>query len=363
MASPTTNATTNGIVRRKAPRSDEALTATGTMLSRAGIVRAVALTEEQIAQIVDAYRLQMARYENVAKFVEQRLRREFRAAAIPVLLSSRAKHPEDLREKLRRRSAENDPRYQFESLIQDINAVVTDVAGCRAIVYDPRLEHATALVVQRAFFFDPANNEVHRKASGYRATHLLVQLVEHDIELSMQGAICEVQVTSIASHVFNELEHDIQYKVKGVTPGERVKRNLEDLQHASRLLDNVVERLQDERAREVDRSVRSIDDAETLRFAIERILERPVTGEVEKLFHLFEDTIDPLTFRAIEQLNVPDAARRGAERSKVRGYPPDDVVEIVLGLLDSFREEFRAIASRWRGPSTLIKRAIMESEA
>lgn len=59
-------------------------------------------------------------------------------------------------------------------------------------------------------------------------------------------------------------------------------------------------------------------------------------------------------------LDLPGAARRGAERRTVKGYPPDDVVEIVLGLLDTSREEFRAIASRWRGPSTLVKRAIME---
>lgn len=73
----------------------------------------------------------MARYENVARHVEQRLRREFRAAAIPVLLSSRAKHPEDLREKLRRRNAANDSRYQYEPLVRDVNQIVTDVAGCR----------------------------------------------------------------------------------------------------------------------------------------------------------------------------------------------------------------------------------------
>jgi len=39
-------------------------------------------------------------------------------------------------------------------------------------------------------------------------------------------------MTSIASHVFNELEHDIRYKMKGVELGERVKRNLEDLRSA-----------------------------------------------------------------------------------------------------------------------------------
>lgn len=320
------------------------------------------LTEDQIGRVIDAYRLQMARYEAAARFVEQRLRREFRAAALPVLLSSRAKHPEDLREKLRRRAADGDARYEFAPLMSDVNKTVTDVAGCRVIVYDPRLEMPAARVVQRAFLLEHDPDEVHRKSSGYRATHLLVPLVHADVELSIREAICEVQITSIASHVFNELEHDIRYKMKGVEPGERVTRNLEDLQHASRLLDSVVERLQDERAREIDRSKKTIDDTETLRFVIERIFERPITGEVAKLFRLLEPSTDPLTVRAIEKLDLRQAAARGAITRTSRGYLPDDVVDIALGLLVKFPEEFRAIASSWRGPPTLLKRAIMEDD-
>src|SRR5262249_29082758 len=58
------------------------------------------LTEAQIEQIAQRYKLEMVRYEGAARFVEQRLRRELREAAIPALLSSRAKHPGDVREKL-----------------------------------------------------------------------------------------------------------------------------------------------------------------------------------------------------------------------------------------------------------------------
>jgi ppGpp synthetase/RelA/SpoT-type nucleotidyltranferase len=320
------------------------------------------LTEEQVGQIVDAYRLQMARYDTAARFIEQRLRREFRSAALPVLLSSRAKHPEDVREKLQRRAAGGDDRYQYGALMSDLNKVMTDVAGCRVIVYDPRLETPAALVVQRTFFVDASAHELHRKSSGYRAAHLLVSLSQSDVDLSIRDAICEVQVASIASHVFNELEHDIQYKMKGVEPRDRVKRNLEDLQHASRLLDNVVERLQDERAREIDRSKKTIDDAETLRFVIERIFDRPITGEVERLFRLLEGSTAPLTAHAIENLDLLQAARRGTARSASREYPQDDVVEMALGLSDTLGEEFRAIASSWRGPQTLLKRAILEED-
>ena len=140
-----------------------------------------------------------------------------------------------------------------------------------------------------------------------------------------------------------------------------MKRNLAELEHASRLLDGVVERLQDERAREVDRSVRTIEDPHTLRFAVERIFERPITGEVERLFRLLEGSTQPITVREIEKLDLAAAAARGKARSAANGYPTDDVVDIVFGLMDTFSEEFRSIASSWRGPSTLLKRAIMEA--
>lgn len=319
------------------------------------------LSEEQIATIVDAYQLQLTRYAEVARLVEARLRRAFRAAALPVLLSSRAKHPEDLREKLRRRSGD-DPRYQFEALVRDVNRIVTDVAGCRVIVYDPRLEEPATIVVERTFGFDPAETEVHRKPSGYRATHLLVQLAEADVELSLRDAICEVQVTSIASHVFNELEHAAQYKATGTAPGEGVRRVLADLQDASRVLDLAVERLQDERARELARSDRSIEDPGALRFVLERAFGRPVTGEVERLFRLLAGTIDPLTVRALELLDVRGVASRGAARRAAAGGPPDDVVDIVLGLLDTFRDELVAIAASWRGPATVVARVIEEAQ-
>jgi hypothetical protein len=93
---------------------------------------------------------------------------------------------------------------------------------------------------------------------------------------------------------------------------------------------------------------------------IEGIFERPITGEVAKLFRLLEWSADPLTVHAIEKLDLPQAAVLGAVRRAVRGYPPDDVIEIALGLMTRFGEEFRSLASSWRGPRTLLKRAVME---
>jgi hypothetical protein len=62
------------------------------------------LTEPQIEQLVQRYHMEMARYEKTASAVADRIRRELRAEArFRYLLSFRAKHPEDLRGKLRRK--------------------------------------------------------------------------------------------------------------------------------------------------------------------------------------------------------------------------------------------------------------------
>src|SRR5437868_7001594 len=77
----------------------------------------------------------MARFSKAAQFVAERLRRELRAAAVRrYLLSFRAKHPDDFAGKLRRKRS----KYSYAALSADLNSVLTDLAGCRIIVY-----HAT----------------------------------------------------------------------------------------------------------------------------------------------------------------------------------------------------------------------------
>jgi hypothetical protein len=39
----------------------------------------------------------------------------------------------------------------------------------------------------------------------------------------------------------------------------------------------------------------------------------------------------------------------------------DDVVALALGLVTNFGKKFRDLASQWRGPSTALKRAILEA--
>lgn len=325
------------------------------------------LDEGDIDRVVQRYRLEMARYEAAARVVEQRLRRELREAAIPVLLSSRAKHPEDVRGKLRARR--DDGRYVADALLTNLNLIMTDLAGCRVIVYDPRQESVAADVVRQALPSRPPGkaDEVLDKDSGYKATHVLVVLDGPEVEQSVQGAICEVQLTSIARHVFNELSHDIDYKHRGVTPGGDVQRHLRDVLNATQRLDTMVERLAGARAHELESSQRVIDNSEDLRFVLERLLNRPVRGEVGKLFRLLSSVLTPLTALSLASLDVAGAVARGtataAGLSGSIAAEVDDVIAITLGLNDRYGDTFRELAALWRGPSTALKRAILEASS
>jgi len=112
----------------------------------------VLLTEPQVEKLVQRYLLEMARYERTAAVVAERLRRELRAEAqLRYLLAFRAKHPEDLRVKLLRKAKEGKAEYSYDRLNEGLNDVVTDLAGCRVIVYSPPDRLRVSTLVRRIF--------------------------------------------------------------------------------------------------------------------------------------------------------------------------------------------------------------------
>lgn len=152
------------------------------------------LIEDAIERAVAHYVREMGRYEEAARIVERRVRCELRCRRIGALVSSRAKHPDDLRRKLHRKW--KDRRASVEQLDRDVGAVVTDLAGCRVLTYRPtdvaRVEVAVLEVLR-----PPEREgwlERHAKPSGYRATHILVQIDGNEERLWVRGAVCECRL-------------------------------------------------------------------------------------------------------------------------------------------------------------------------
>jgi ppGpp synthetase/RelA/SpoT-type nucleotidyltranferase len=307
------------------------------------------LTDVQIERVVQSYVTRdMARYEAFGRY----------------LLSWRVKHPADLRQKLRKKR----DKYSLVELTANPGEVVTDLAGCRVIVYEPRHEEVARDVVRRALPLanrKDADEGPNRKPTGYRATHLLVVPPDDPETLSIRGAICEVQITSLASHLFNELDHDVGYKQQGVPLSEELCALQASLRNGTRSVDEIAGLFLRRRAREVEQETTLITSPAELRHALEREFDRPLSGsDFHRLFQTLQQIIDPVTINALKGLGDPrELALAGAEMAKSLGLTDeaDDVVHIMLGLQPTFSREFAAIVRGWRGPTTLLKYAILKA--
>ncbi|MDI1433874.1 GTP pyrophosphokinase [Polyangium sorediatum] len=322
------------------------------------------LLEPEIERLVQQYIREMARYEKAAAIVADKLRRELRAEArLRHLISFRAKHPDDLREKLRRKAKDNDAKYRYDALRDDLNGVVTDLAGCRVVVYVPEDELRVVDLVDRVFR-SPARSDArpaqYQKPTGYRATHRLVIASESPEEMSVSGAICEIQITTLAAHLFNELEHDITYKEHGQKPSLNEREMLEHVLHAARLADHVVGTLLVAH-RQTTRDHGVLDNPEALRFALEHEAGRALAGDFVRLHRMLDASVEKLNMTTLRTLgNVKQVLLRGRAKASALKLDSDvdDVVCFALGLPAQY-EEFASQAKSWRGPETPLKQALL----
>lgn len=318
------------------------------------------LSAPEIEDVVDGYKLQMTRYEEAALLIERRLQRELRAEAIRCLLSSRAKHPDELREKIKLNNRKRDPRYVVAALGKDVGKIVTDLAGVRVLVYQADDVDKVRRVVRTQLRLAPCprNDEFHDRPSGYWAAHLIVE-VSDDERASLRGTYCEVQVTTVAAHVFNELEHDITYKTHGVDCGVAEEKTLRDVKAAARLLDRAAERLLAEHGKTVMDTQREIVDASQVQFIFEQRVGRKLSGDFERLFRFVRSSIARLTAETIKTLGEPpQLLQRGEEIAASEGWnDADDVARIVMGLYASYEAELESFI---RGPGRpgSFKRAV-----
>jgi hypothetical protein len=150
-----------------------------------------------------------------------------------------------------------------------------------------------------------------------------------------------------------------------VSSSGEVQRQLRDVLNATRRLDDLVARLASSRAREIESSKRVLDTSEALRFALEPAIDRPLRGEIERLHRLLSSAIAPLTAHSLAELDIRAALARGHQVAqnllRAENDNVDDVVALALGLATKFGKKFRDLASQWRGPSTTLKRAILEA--
>lgn len=132
---------------------------------------------------------------------------------IRATVQHRAKSPTSLAEKLRKSTKYQSANNVFEE--------ISDLAGVRIITY---LETDRIKVVEEIsqIFIGKDNDKIRIEVKDkngnngkyYKATHCQVALPSEYLidNFNLKNTTCEIQVCSLLSHVYNEIEHDLQYK-------------------------------------------------------------------------------------------------------------------------------------------------------
>ncbi|KGQ02609.1 hypothetical protein BBAD15_g12179 [Beauveria bassiana D1-5] len=191
---------------------------------------AVAIVED----FMESYERQFDFWARLAHLAEKQCRRALNDNGIPAIISSRAKRPDRLRDKLLKRVEEKDYKDH-----KDILNDVVDLAGVRVALYFPSQESQVAsllrglFVLKKLITIPPSTtgkNDIQlalitsghnaytytNQFSGYRATHLRVKLRPDGMAMEEQNRYCssmiEIQVASLLMHAWSEVEHDLAYK-------------------------------------------------------------------------------------------------------------------------------------------------------
>lgn len=180
------------------------------------------LTQQIANDAATQYDRERDLYEKLAIECAELCRKIARDLGVPANVSFRAKSTASFRSKLERYlSNGSSTKAARISDIREAISAVGDLAGVRVTTYvDSDRDRIVAEIMRRFDGVDgqPVDVEVMNKVSGYRATHCQVQLPPTIIAAesrlaNLKGIGAEVQICSMLAHVWNEIEHDLRYKV------------------------------------------------------------------------------------------------------------------------------------------------------
>ncbi|MGA8115183.1 MAG: hypothetical protein WCA46_16085 [Actinocatenispora sp.] len=215
------------------------------------------------------YRRELDRYRKFAQHVGETLLRALPQRGVPSTVQWRAKQPESLRGKLQRNQ-----ELILSTDRENILANVRDLAAVRVCTY----RHADRLRALEALdeLFGIVPGSVDNKDSTrvlrtdhsrwYRATHLQIGIRPENMVPELENLsddTCEVQISSLLEHSWNEIEHDIGYKPV-VKPPPNVRELLNALgrwrQAGDRIIDQLMRADSEFRASLDDLSIMDYED-------------------------------------------------------------------------------------------------------
>lgn len=271
------------------------------------------LDRRAIQAIRARYEAQRHLFADLAHAAERFVANALARPQIRHMVASRAKSPDSLERKLWKRRE----RWTEEHFRDSLSPPLRDLAGARVLLYLPQdLGPTVESLVQGVGAFGrlwsaPVQFDERNRPNGYRAVHL--HIARADGPLS--GVPCEIQVCTLAAHLWNELEHDIVYKQHDECADAAQKELLFSLHGTLDLSETLAKRLTEHTARRILESEEPIAGPEELRRYLEaREGHRVLRGDFTALFELLDGLVRPVTPRTLhrrfEEGLSPDEARR-----------------------------------------------------
>ena len=176
-----------------------------------------------IREFMEYYKKKLDYYREAARFCAQLCETNMEQMGIRTIVTSRAKKPERLRDKLEKRALGK----KYRSL-KEITEDIADLSGVRIALYFPgdlykvqQFIESTFMVRECKVFPETFENqrdqemEYKKRFSGYWATHYRINIKEKDLPENNKkyaDTIIEIQVASALMHAWAEVEHDLVYK-------------------------------------------------------------------------------------------------------------------------------------------------------
>lgn len=213
--------------------------------------------EKLIDECAEEYHQSIDRMAKLVRTVVEKLENELRNEGILASVSGRVKNRKSLHEKLTK-WAERPEKVEKLKSKRGVFEVVGDLAAVRVMTYIEDDRGKVTEIAKRIFSHrtDKQNYECEEKeldprikddsSNFYRATHMQITLKKQDLEggnSNLAADHCELQITSMLAHVWNEIEHDIAYKVDKTELSTEERSALESLGLLTKSGDNIISTL------------------------------------------------------------------------------------------------------------------------
>ena len=213
----------------------------------------------EVSEIVEYYSRNFPdRLGKLIRVITTKIEAGLARDGIPARVASRVKTPESLRGKLEKWQSDPSKKDRIGGAEETLRRI-SDLAAVRVMTYTES-DRARVVSIIGSFFQSPhgvSNFDLEVKEqtdkrikeddeNHYRATHMMIGLMDNDLngELSnLKHDQCELQVTSMLAHVWNEIEHDTKYKEKSGTLSAAEKGAINSLGLLTRTGDNIIESL------------------------------------------------------------------------------------------------------------------------